>query len=120
MSSGAFTSSKYEANSGDIYPVKVQPETLTLALGSATNTAPTGAADQTIRAKVSGSRRGYGVHCRTVTIQFTADKDEYVENATITLPWLQQTSWEALVPDVTGTYLGTACKLVGKSPERIK
>lgn len=120
MSSGAFVSSKYESNAGDIYPVRVQPETLTLALGSATNTAPTAAADQTIRAKVSGSRRSYGVHCRTVTVQFTADKTDYVENGKVTIPWLQQDSWEELVPDATGTYLGTACKLVGKSPERIK
>lgn len=120
MSSGPFSSSKYEANSGDIYPVKVQPETLTLTIGGSSNSAPAGTVDQTIRAKVSGSRRSYGVHTRTVTIELTAALTGYKENALITLPWLVQSTWEALAPDATGTYLGTACRLAGKSPERIK
>lgn len=120
MSSGAFSSSKYESNAGDIYPIKVQPETLALQIGTATNTAPTASVDQIIRAKVSGSRRSYGVHTRTVTIELTGDLDGYEEGSLITLPWLQADTWEALAPDATGTYLGTPIRLAGKSPEKIK
>lgn len=120
MSSGAFVSSKYESNAEDIYPIRIQPETLALTLGSATNTAPTAAVDQVVRAKVSGSRRAYGVHTRTVTVELTAALDDYEEGSLITLPWLQADTWEALAPDTTGTYLGVACRLAGKSPEKIK
>jgi hypothetical protein len=117
---GVFSDSKYEANSGDIYAVRVQPETLTLALGTATNTAPTATIDQQITAKVSGSRRGYGVHVRKVTVRLTAAKTGYKENATLTFPWLQQDTWEALPAKATGTYDGTAVVLVGKTSEKIK
>jgi hypothetical protein len=120
MSSGAFSDSKYISNAGDVYPVRIQPETLGLTLDAVANAAPTPAVDQVIRAKVSGSRRSYGVHCRTVTVQFTAAKTDYVANAKITVPWLTGSTWETLPPGATGTYLGTAVKLVGKSPERIK
>jgi len=115
---GVFSDSKYEANNGDIYALRIQPETLTLTLGSATNTAPTAAIDQPISAKVSGGRRGYGVHCRTVTIRLTADKDGYKSGAVLRLPWLKASTFDALTPKATGTYDSTACILVGTSAEK--
>lgn len=120
MSSGATVKSKYGSNGGDTYSIRLQPETLLLTLDAVANAAPAAATDQKVFAKVGGSRRSYGVHTRTVTIRFTAPKTDYLANATITLPWLVPGTWEELAPDATGTYLGTACELVGKSPERIK
>lgn len=117
---GEFDRSKYEATNGDIYAVRVQPETLTLTLGGVANTAPTAAVDQTIRAKVSGSRRSYGIHTRLVTIQLTAAKDGYKDDAVITLPWLKAATFEDLVADATGTYDGTACILLGTRAEKKK
>jgi len=53
MSAGAFTRTRYRADSGDTHPIRVQPETLTAAFGATANSAPTDAIDNPISAKVS-------------------------------------------------------------------
>lgn len=122
MSAGAFTNSRYTADDGTIYPIRVQPETLALTLGGTANTAPTGAVTGKIRARTSGGRRRYGVHARKVAIRFTgAVPDGYAANSIITLPILQPALYNALVSGgTTGTYLGNAVEVVYKTAEKTK
>ena len=121
MSTGAFVLSKYEANDGTIYPVKIQPETLDLTLGSA-NTAPAAAADGPVLAKVSKTRRAYGVGCRKVSFKFTAETPPtgYSKGQVLSLPILKPTLWNTLKAGVTGTYLGGAVEVVGTSSENVR
>ena len=62
MSAGPFINSKYEANSGSVYKVRVQPETLNLTLESTANSPPGGDVDQPISAYARGKSRGIGMH----------------------------------------------------------
>lgn len=115
MSAGAFTSSFYEADDGTIYPIRIQPETII----ATTNPAATGPAAAKIRARVSGSRKGYGMHARTMRLRFTGTVPAgYAANSVVTLPVLTLAAYNALVPDQAVTYLGSAAKVIGKSPER--
>ena len=122
MSAGNFVNSKYEADDGTIYPIRVQPETLTLSLASTANAAPAGTVDGKVRARSSGGRRRYGVHARTVAIRFTATPPTgYAENSVITLPILKPALYNAITAGATtGTYLSTAVEVVYKTAEKTK
>lgn len=71
MAIGSFITAKYEDNNGDTRAIRVKTETIGLAFGSTTNAQGTGTTFTKPRAKVSGGRRSYGVHARTVTVKLT-------------------------------------------------
>ena len=61
MSAGAFSLTRYEADDvADIYPIRVQPETLALVVNGVTNTPPTDPANQAVSARARGARRSFG------------------------------------------------------------
>lgn len=116
MSSGAFSLSKYEADDGTIHPIRIQPETIIANF----NAAPTGATTSGIRAKVSGSRRTYGVHARLVRLTWTDPAqvpDGYKVGGTIALPILTAARYAAIKVGDATTYLGKGATVVGKTPE---
>jgi hypothetical protein len=121
MSSGAFVNSFYSSEStGATHPIRIQPETAALVLGGATNAAPSGAGAVAPSAQVSQSSRSLGINARTVTVRLTAALTGYQSGARIKLPWLDSTTFAAIVPKVTtGTYLGTAVIVVGKKAEQV-
>jgi hypothetical protein len=121
MSSGAFTDTFYESNKlGTIHTIRVQPATLALELGGQANAAPAGTEAIKPSAKVSSSKRDIGINARTVTIRLTANLAGYSAGATIKLPWLKPDTFDGIVPKATtGTYRGTACKVVGVSEETV-
>lgn len=121
MSAGVFTLSKYEADSGTVYSVRVQPETLAASVGGGANTAPTGNVTGEPSAMVGGSRRSIGVHCRGVRIRFTGAAPEgYKPQGVIFIPILTEARYDAITRGATGTYLGAAVEVVGKVPEVIR
>lgn len=123
MSAGAFQLSVYQLdNTANAASIRVQPETLALTLGGVANAPPAGAANVPGSAKVSGGARSIGINARMVRITFGATPPTgYSANSTIALPWLVPATFNALAgAGVTGTYLGAAVTLVGKSPERIR
>lgn len=120
MSAGVFTVVNYQMDSGDIAAVRVQPETLAAVIGGETNSAPTGDRTRTGRVKVSGSKRAYGVHARFVSFVWTADPpDGYGQSSgKIIIP--DPDVFAAINQDDTGTYLGSAIRVSGKSPEVVR
>lgn len=118
MSAGVFTISKYEADSGDIHPIRVQPETIAANLGTA-NSAPTAAVDNELFARVGGGNRAYGVRARYATVRFTGAAPEgYAPNTTLKIPVLTEATFDQIVPgQSTGTYLGSAIVVVSKVRE---
>lgn len=122
MSAGNFVRSRYEADSGAVHPIRVQPETLTLTLGGSTNGPADGTVTNGISARVSGGRRQLGLTARKVTIQFVSGTVPagYQEGGTISLPWLDPTTFAALGAGATGLYQSAAVELVGKSAESVR
>lgn len=122
MSSGIFSDSFYSSNElGSVHPIRVQPETIALVLGGQANTAPAGTGAVGPSAQVSRGKRSIGINARTVSVRLTAALANYKAGSVISLPWLDNSTFAALTPKVTtGTYLATACILVGKTPETVK
>ena len=118
MSAGVFVISRYEADNGDVFPIRVQPETLALTLGGSANTAPTDPVDQSVFARAGGGKRKYGRQARAVRLRFTgAVPDGYAPNSTITVPILTPELFGTLTATTTGSYLGTAVRVAGISRE---
>lgn len=121
MSQGSFARSRYEAGNGEIHPIRVQPETLTLSVGGETNTPPAGATTIGLSAKVSGSKRQFGLSARTVSFVWTgAVPDGFDPSGTIRLPILRPALWEGIETDDAVSYLGGTGVVVGKSAETRK
>jgi len=127
MSAGVFESGKYADDSGNVWECRVQPETKGLTLDSVANDYPAASLTPglpTLPVKTSG-RRGFGITMRSVTIELTADgtgatADYQGTGTRYTIPVFDSTVWSGYDKGQTGTYLGIACKYVGKSPEVIR
>jgi len=123
MSSGKFSLLKYQTNKGQVTPIRAQPETALLTLNGGVNASATGSQTPNFPiAKVSGTRRGYGVHARTVSVVFLAvpSDGQYEIGNLIRLPVFDPAVWEEYSDGNEGTYLGAAVRFAGKSAERIK
>lgn len=121
MSSGAYEAGKYQSNgTGLIHAIRVQPETKALTLNSVANDYPAAAIDGKPSAQVSRGKRTIGINARTVSIRLTAALAGYKLGSVITLPWFSSTTFDAIPQNATGTYLGTACILVGTSAEKVR
>lgn len=126
MSAGAFLVTGYEASTGTIFPISIQPETLTLTLNTIANAAPTTAPAAGLpSAQVSKGRRTIGVNTRLVRFKITDANPPagYKADGILTLPVLTQVAFAAYGKGQTGTYTlnGTAYAVafVGKTPETI-
>lgn len=120
MSAGQFVRSRYQANDGEIYPIRVQPETVSANIGAA-NTAPAGATTQSQFAKARKGVREYGIGARSVTVAFTgALPDGYAANQSYRIPVLTAAAFDAAVVGGTGTYLAAPIEIVSKTPERVR
>lgn len=121
MSAGAFVNSKYEADNGDIYFVRVQPETLALTVNATANTAPTDPIDQQVSAKVSKTRREIGIGCRGVGLRFDgAVPDGYKPGSTLFVPVLQKGLYDTIDRGSVITYLSNTATLVYKTAETVR
>lgn len=118
MSAGAFVVSKYETDSGDVQPIRVQPETIAANLGAA-NSAVATAVTIPLFARAGGSNRAYGIRARYATVRFTGAVPEgYAPNQTLKIPVLSQATFDQIVPgETTGTYLGSPIVVVSRVRE---
>jgi hypothetical protein len=126
MSAGIFEIARYEADYGDgtaIHPIKIQPETESLVVGTATNDRPAGSITNPISAVISRGKRQSGLRPRTITIKTpnTSPPTGYKPGSLITLPALNKDVWEAAVRGETCSYLGlTTFVVAGRSREEAK
>lgn len=125
MSAGAFGIYRYESDNvqiggaNAIMPIKLQPETIQLELGGASNEQASGTVTLPLRAKARGSNRELGVKARTVSLAWVVNPpDGYQAEGTIVVPILTKALWDAVDEGITtGTYLGVAVTVIGKQPE---
>jgi len=111
---------RYEADDGTVYRIRVQPETLAASIGGV-NASAVGVVDGQGTVRVGGGNRKFGIKARAVSIRFTATPpDGYDEGQILRVPIMTPTRYAGIALGTTGTYLGVACEVVGKSPERVR
>lgn len=116
MSSGAFDNSFYTSDSGAVYNIRVQPETLSF---SAQGT-PATAATAEPSAIANGSRRRIGVNARSVRLEWTATPPAgYKADSVVKVPILTLAAYTPIKKGDTVTYLGASARVLGKTPEYI-
>lgn len=124
MSSGAYVTAGYRAtyNTQNIHPIKVQPETLLLAVSiGGSNVVNSGEPlddiSVPISAVVSRGKRSLGLNARTITVEFTQGVPAgYLPGAITTVAAVNPALLGA-PRGATGTYLGLPVRVVGTSPE---
>lgn len=120
MSAGPFsTTAKYQSNNGDIYPIRVQPETLAATLGGTVNASPAGAVTQQTSARASAAKRKIGMNARAVTFKVTAvpTGSGTPIGAILRLPVMTASVWDGLNRGDVVQYEGYLGNVVGLSPE---
>lgn len=119
MSAGNFTAAVYQSDAGGKFNIRVQPETLAANIGSVNATAA-GPVDQEVSASVGGAKRGNRLKARTVRLRFTAAApDGYSGDDIVSIPILTPAVFTPIKKGTTGTYLGVAVRVVGKTPEYV-
>lgn len=122
MSTGAFVASVYTNGlNGDTHAARVQPETLTLSIGGAVNTAAAGPPTSALRAFSSQRNRKGAVNMRKVGLEILDGGDnDYLEGSVIYVPVMQPATLASyLIPqDQEGTYNGATVRVIGSSAER--
>jgi hypothetical protein len=120
MSQGSFQIVNYGSNKLlTVHPIRIQPETLTLAIEGTSNSAPIGSAVLP-SAQVSQGKRKKGLNARTVTFKFAAGSQPagYKPESPITLPWLRDNdTFNNAFAGQTGSYQGADIVVVGTANE---
>lgn len=119
MSAGAFSLSRYQSDTtANIFACRVQPETLAAVVATVANAAPAGAVTMPGRLKLSAGRKAAQVRARKVTLAFTATPPSgYKSGTTVKITAMTPAFFAACVIGATGTYLGVAVQVVGRTPE---
>lgn len=123
MSAGEFVRTFYKldtGNGGGIVRARVQPETLAAEINSVANAGATGPATVPITAKSSGGKNEFGVNMRSVTLEFTSSPPDGYSGDPVSIPVLQEDTFAAWTNGETGTYLGVAVEVIGRSPETVR
>lgn len=113
MSSGPFLSTKYEDENLDIHPIRIQPESATVA-----GTPPSGSINTSVSAKVGGSRRSYGLHARGLRLVRVVGSGDTAARRYNFLPVLTATAFNAYSRGGEVTYGGFTWNITDKVPER--
>lgn len=112
----AFVTTKYESESGEIHPIRLNPVSVTPA-----GTAPAGAVTSSISAKVSRSRREFGLRPRGINVSLTVGAAPDTFKRTAFIPILLASAWNTgnNVKGGTVSYKGGSWTVTSLSPEYI-
>lgn len=120
MSSGSFTSSKYESDLGTVHFINLQPETLAATFDGTANAAVNDNIDSPFAAEVNRGAREYGLRPRYVTVAFEdAPPTGYRPYTTLRIPVLDSTVFDGIAIDDAVAYAGGTGVVRRKSPESI-
>ncbi len=123
MSSGKFTRTFYELseeNGGGIAPIRLQPETLAATIGGVTNAAPDGPATIPGSVTISQGRKSAGVNARYITVAWDEAPPTNYSGLTARIVVPDPIVYSAATLGSAVTYLATAAKVVGRTPETVK
>jgi len=111
---GRFLKAKYESDGYVIHNIRIQPETV-----FDENLEPTAAVTESSYARVTGSRRAYGLKARSVTLSRDIGTAADYSGGTVyaRIPVLKLASIALLIVGSTVTYQNLAWIVVSHNPE---
>lgn len=116
MSSGVFVGASYESDrAGQVYPCRVQPETITgwnPDGGAVTAGLP--------RVRVRQGRREFGVYCRRISGIWDSPPSGYEAGGTVIVPIFTKAAFDAISLNQLLVYLGGDFTVIGKSSEQVR
>ena len=116
---GVFVSSKYKADNGDVYRVKIQPETALLAFGSAQNAPTVNAVNQQKPLRLRKTVKENGLTSRKIGVRWVANVPAtYKPSTVLYVPILTPELFLAIQLDQQASYLGGTVTVVSKLVER--
>lgn len=120
MSSGSFTTTKYELDNGTVVPFRAQPETLLFTSGGTANDEPAGAVTLSLFAKANKGTREYGIGTRRITISWEGSPPTDYADENLNISIMQSSVFDGYNVGDTATYLGTTCTIVAKKAEQLR
>lgn len=118
MSGGTFTDTKYESDAGLIFPIRVQPETVSATIGGTANAAPAGDIDAGLpTAYARGGKRQFGLKARRVTVSFSTPPSGYKAGEILSIPILDPTVFAGIAKGQAVSYLGATGTVKNKLNE---
>lgn len=115
MSSGRFVRTFYELDNGEIARARVQPETI-----AGFNVAPAGPATLSGSARMTSSRRRFGINARAITGAWVGSPPAgYDDRTPVRVPILTPDVYNGLELGDTVSYLGGSLEVIGKTAEKI-
>lgn len=120
MSAGVFSRTIYTTDEGNKVPIRVQPETLSLTIGSTANASDTGTADVGWpSASIGKGKNQNGIHARFITVYIATPPTGYKPASVYRIPVLKKSVWDTATKGGTATYLGVSGTIISKTSERI-
>lgn len=123
MSSGAFVDTSYETDAGELFPARVQPETLAATFDGTANAAAAGsipAGRPSVRMRQG--KRAFGIIPRAITVKLppggTPPAGYTGDN--LIIPVMTASLYAATGKNDTVSYLGASWRVASKSPEIIR
>lgn len=120
MSAGGFSRTRYLSDTGLVHPGRTQPETAQLVIEGIANASITAAVTSGFRFQVGRAKDACGLLPRKVNVVFTGTlPNGYKADQTYCIPVFDPAVWAAISVGNTGTYLGEAIEVIGKTAEDI-
>ena len=120
MSQGKFEQGVYEADSGELHVIRYQPETSQATFQTIPNSINSGAATSPFWAKITKSKREYGLNVRKVRCRWTSTAPAgYKPTATFDIVVFQPSVFNGITINSGGLYLGEGIQVIGKTSESI-
>lgn len=116
---GSYVRARYETDSGQIHPCRVQPESIIATI----NPLPAGQVTNEGSVNMTPSRRRNGISARYVTLTWNEGATPptgYKPGGFLRLSILTPTAYQSLVTGQTFQYQGSTVVVVGKNPEKIR
>lgn len=124
MSAGTTLIVGYESyfDTGGVYPLRIQPESATAAIGLVSNEPPAAAINRLVSGKVGGSKRQKGLVVRLLYLKLAFGSDpppDYSLSSRTAIPALTESFFKLAITTGELEYLNTLWKVTGGRPEYI-
>jgi hypothetical protein len=116
---GIFVNSRYKADDGRVFRIKIQPETALLSFGSSQNAPTVNAVSEPERLVIKRDVSEFGLKVRKISVKWVAGiPSGYKATSILYIPILTPELFLAIQSEQQGSYLGGTVEVISKIRER--